>query len=135
MPERVVVVGGGLAGARTIEALRERGYAGSIVLVGTERHLPYDRPPLSKAILMGKLDASTLPTSYDGVELRLGETATGLREGLLETDQATYDFDALVIATGARPMTLPGSEEVVHLLRTIDDSLRIRAWLQPGAIA
>ncbi|HEX4655821.1 MAG TPA: FAD-dependent oxidoreductase, partial [Streptosporangiaceae bacterium] len=59
-PERVVVVGGGLAGLRTIEELRARGYAGAVTLVGAEKRPPYDRPPLSKRLMMGELADTTL---------------------------------------------------------------------------
>ena len=85
LPGAVVVVGGGLAGAKTVEALRDQGYAGRLVLVGAENDLPYERPPLSKGYLLGTAsfeDARVHPAEwYDehDVELRLGVRATAVR--------------------------------------------------------
>lgn len=132
-PERVVVVGGGLAGLRTIEELRARGYAGAVTLVGAEKRPPYDRPPLSKRLMMGELADTTLRDDLDalGGELRLGETATGLEPGLLRTDQREHGFDRLVLATGTTPVALPGTGRQ-RFLRTLDDALTLRALLRPG---
>jgi 3-phenylpropionate/trans-cinnamate dioxygenase ferredoxin reductase subunit len=137
-PEHVVVAGAGLAGLRTIEELRDRGYAGRVTLVGAEARLPYDRPPLSKKVLAGELDDTTLRPDLDALDVRarLAETATGLAAGVLETTTAAggsarYEFDALVLATGARPVTLPGPGRQ-HVLRTLDDALALRALLAPG---
>ena len=83
----VVVVGASLAGVNAIEGLRERGFTGAITLVGAERHLPYDRPPLSKEALSDGLDPERLalrpPQWYEeqGVTLRLGEPARALEPG------------------------------------------------------
>ncbi|HEY6479396.1 MAG TPA: FAD-dependent oxidoreductase [Streptosporangiaceae bacterium] len=137
-PEHVVVAGAGLAGLRTIEELRDRGYAGRVTLVGAEARLPYDRPPLSKKLMTGELDDTTLRPDLDalGVRARLGETATGLAGGVLTTASAAgeagrYEYDALVLATGASPVTLPGDGRQ-HVLRTLDDALDLRARLRPG---
>ena len=137
-PEHVVVAGAGLAGLRTIEELRDRGYAGRVTLVGAEARLPYDRPPLSKKLMIGELDDTTLRPDLDalGVQARLAETAVGLADGVLATataagDTGRYDFDALVLATGASPVTLPG-DGPQHVLRTLDDALELRARLRPG---
>ncbi|WP_018501941.1 NAD(P)/FAD-dependent oxidoreductase [Parafrankia discariae] len=130
--DRVVVVGGGLAGGRAVVELRAQGFAGAITLVGAEEHRPYDRPPLSKAVLSGRTDDTTLPVDLDGVELLLGRRATGLRPGVLETDGGTVEFDGLVLATGAAPVRLPGPG-TQRVLRTIDDALALRAALTPGA--
>jgi 3-phenylpropionate/trans-cinnamate dioxygenase ferredoxin reductase component len=131
--ERVVVVGAGLAGLQSVFALRDLGYTGDLVLLGGETWPPYDRPPLSKAVLLGDADDSTLP--FDAtelkVEVRLGEYATGLRPGAVETTSGELGYDGLVLATGAEPIRLPG--EGAAYLRTRDDSLRLRARLQPGA--
>src|SRR5437660_8979678 len=98
-PERVVVAGAGLAGLRTIEELRRRGYEGGVTLVGAEPRLPYDRPPLSKKLMIGALDDTSLHASLDSlrVSLRLAECATGLADGALATDRAELPFDALVL--------------------------------------
>ena len=132
-PERIVVVGGGLAGLRTAEELRARGYAGAVTLVGAEHRPPYDRPPLSKRLMSGQVDDTTLREDMDslGLEVRLGETATGLDEGVLRTDRDEHRFDRLVLATGATPVGLPG-EGRQRLLRTMDDALALRARLRPG---
>ncbi len=130
--ERVIVVGAGQAGGRACEELRRAGYAGVITLVGAERHRPYDRPPLSKGVLAGKVDDTTFPIDLDGVELLLGRRATGLRPGVVETDEGPLDYDGLVIATGADPVTLPGDGRQ-RVLRTIDDALELRKELVPGA--
>ena len=132
-PERIVVVGGGLAGLRTVEELRARGYAGQVTLVGAETRPPYDRPPLSKRLMAGELADSTLREDLAtlGMQLRLGETATGLSPGVLRTDRGEHRFDRLVLATGASPVALPGSGRQ-WFLRTLDDALALRALLRPG---
>ena len=101
----MVVVGGGLAGSRCVEELRTQGHRGRITLVGAERHLPYDRPPLSKDVLLGRTDDSTLDVDWEAldVDLRLGMRATGLRPGRLRTDAGDMAWDGLVLATGAAP--------------------------------
>lgn len=132
--ERVVVVGAGLAGGRTVVELREQGYTGQITLVGAEEHLPYDRPPLSKAVLTGRTDTTQLPyglDELDGVELLLGQPATGLEPGTVHTTAGPVNYDALVIASGSAPIRLPGSDSQ-RLLRTIDDARALRETLRPG---
>ncbi|MER6303146.1 FAD-dependent oxidoreductase [Kitasatospora sp. NPDC001539] len=131
--DRVVVVGAGLAGAQCALKLRQGGWRGRITLVGEETHAPYDRPPLSKDVLLGKADATTLDIDYGqlGIELLLGRRATGLAAGVLRTDGGDLPYDALVIATGATPRALPGAERA-HLLHTLDDALALRALLRPG---
>jgi 3-phenylpropionate/trans-cinnamate dioxygenase ferredoxin reductase component len=132
-PERIVLAGGGLAGLRTLEVLRARGYSGAVTLVGAEKRLPYDRPPLSKRVMLGELEDTTLREDLDGLggEVRLGETATGLEPGLLRTDQGEHRFDRLVLATGATPVALPGTGPQ-RFLRTLDEALTLRALLRPG---
>jgi 3-phenylpropionate/trans-cinnamate dioxygenase ferredoxin reductase component len=132
-PERIVVAGGGLAGLRTVEELRARGFAGQVTLVGAETRPPYDRPPLSKRLMAGELADTTLREDLAtlGMQLRLGETATGLSPGVLRTDRGEHRFDRLVLATGATPVALPGSGRQ-WFLRTLDDALALRALLRPG---
>jgi 3-phenylpropionate/trans-cinnamate dioxygenase ferredoxin reductase subunit len=138
-PGDVVVAGAGLAGLRTVEELRDRGYDGRLTLVGAESRLPYDRPPLTKKLMTGELDDTTLRPDLAALDVRarLGETATrvetdtGVAAGVLATDGGEYPFDALVLATGASPVRLPGPGSQ-HVLRTLDDALRIRALLRPG---
>ncbi|MFC7504967.1 NAD(P)/FAD-dependent oxidoreductase [Nocardioides sp. CPCC 206347] len=147
-PRRLVVVGASLAGLRAVEAARKTGFDGEIVLIGAEEHLPYDRPPLSKAFL-GAADESgelaevpffrTEETLRDelGVDVRLGSPATALdtvaRRVTVGGDQIAYD--ALVIATGAHARLLPGTDGLdgVYPLRTLDDSLAVRDKLEAGA--
>jgi len=132
-PERIVVVGGGLAGLRTVEELRARGFAGQVTLVGAETRPPYDRPPLSKRLMAGELADTTLREDLAtlGMQLRLGETAAGLSPGVLRTDRGEHRFDRLVLATGATPVALPGRGRQ-WFLRTLDDALALRALLRPG---
>ncbi len=130
---RVVVVGAGLAGLRVTEELRQLGYDGELTLIGAENRPPYDRPPLSKKLLTGEIDDTGLRPDLDalGVALRLGESATELGEHSVRTDVAEYPWDALVLATGATPVRLPG-DGPQQVLRTADDALRLRAQLTPG---
>jgi 3-phenylpropionate/trans-cinnamate dioxygenase ferredoxin reductase component len=132
-PARVVVVGAGLAGLRTVEELRARGFGGAVTLIGAEDRPPYDRPPLSKKVMTGELDDTSLRADLESlsVDFRPGETAVGLGDHRLRTDAAEYEWDALVAATGAEPVRLPGSGPQ-HVLRSADDALRLRALLTPG---
>ncbi|MFD7973300.1 NAD(P)/FAD-dependent oxidoreductase [Streptomyces clavifer] len=135
-PRRVVVVGAGMAGVQTAVALREQGFAGPVTLFGAEPHQPYDRPPLSKAVLLGKAEDSAFDVDFEALDitLRLGLDVTGLRAAAheLDTPDGPVPYDVLVLATGAEPLVLPGSEGVpgVHLLRTLDDAERLRPVLE-----
>jgi NADPH-dependent 2,4-dienoyl-CoA reductase/sulfur reductase-like enzyme len=132
-----VVVGGGLAGLESIVALRKAGHDGALTLVSAERHPPYDRPPLSKEILRGEARQSRLEVDWNelNVYLELGCRATGLEDGVLVTDRGRIDYDGLVIATGAAPIGMGSSSSgaPVHVLRTIEDALALRAALSSGA--
>ena len=138
--ERIAVVGASLAGLRAAESLRRLGYGGALVLVGAEKHLPYDRPPLSKELLQGRWEVDRIglrrqPYEELELDLRLGVRATALdlaaRE-LVLGDGVRAPFDALVLATGASPRRLRGQPDLpgVHLLRTLDDALALRAALE-----
>ena len=131
--ERVVIVGGGLAGSRAAAELRAKGYAGQLTMLGAEPHPPYDRPPLSKKLMMGELDSTSLDTDAAalGLDLRLSEAATGLDGPVVRSECGEYRFDRLIVATGAAPVLLPGPGRQ-HVLRTVDDALEIRAALQKG---
>ncbi|MFF3407892.1 NAD(P)/FAD-dependent oxidoreductase [Streptomyces sp. NPDC002742] len=132
---RVVVVGAGMAGVQTAVALREQGFRGTVTLIGAEPHQPYDRPPLSKAVLLGKAEGSAFDIDFEAldIDLWLGREALGVRPGDHELDTAAgpVPYDVLVVATGAEPIQLPGAEGVpgVHLLRTLDDADRLRPVL------
>ena len=133
-PERTVVTGAGLAGFRTVEELRRRGYSGQLTLIGAEDRPPYDRPPLSKRVLTDGIDPSLKAdfASLD-VDFRPGETAVAVEAAAtkLITNRGKYAFDHLVIATGSVPVTLPGPGPQ-RVLRTYDDALALRALLRPG---
>ena len=142
--DRVVIVGASLAGLRAAEELRTLGHDGSITLVGDEAHRPYDRPPLSKQVLAGtKPPESTalgvVSGDVDALDLdwRLGQSATGLDladSTVLLGGGERLPYDGLVIATGASPKRLPGTDHLdgVRTLRTLDDCLAIRAELDAG---
>jgi NADPH-dependent 2,4-dienoyl-CoA reductase/sulfur reductase-like enzyme len=132
-----------MAGLRTCEALRQQGYTEPIVLIGSERHAPYTRPPLSKEVLRSEADVSkaTLRTADEiaalGIDLRLARSATGLdldgRRVQID-DGSELPFESLVIATGATPRRLPGAAFAhAHVLRGIDDCLELQAKLVDGA--
>lgn len=133
---RVVIAGAGMAGVQTAVALREQGFTGPVTLIGAEPHQPYDRPPLSKAVLLGNAEHSAFDIDFEALDLtlRLGLDVTGLRaaDHELDTPDGPVPYDVLVIATGAEPLVLPGSEGVpgVHLLRTLDDAARLRPVLE-----
>lgn len=135
--EQVSIVGASLAGLNAAEALRDEGFGGRITLVGDEPELPYDRPPLSKQLLTGEWDIDRLPLrsseEFDQLELEYlsGCSAAGLdlsARVLQLDDGAQLDFDGLIIATGATPLSLPFGQglEGVHTLRSQSDALRIR---------
>lgn len=139
--EDIVIVGASLAGLRAAEELREHGHAGTITVVGDEPHLPYERPPLSKQVLAGTQPAEVTalaPATGTLADLDLtwclGTSATGLdlagRSVQLGGGER-LPFDGLVIATGASPRRLPGTDHLdgVHTLRTLDDCAAIRAAL------
>ena len=140
--QSIHIVGASLAGIRAVEALRRRGYDGRVVLLGDEPYRPYDRPPLSKQVLAGDWDvdriALTKPEKWDELDLdfRPGVQATGfdLASRVLSTSDGDDTVDGLLIATGARCRTLPGTEAMagVHVLRSLDDTLALRAELDDG---
>ncbi|MFF5443597.1 NAD(P)/FAD-dependent oxidoreductase [Streptomyces sp. NPDC012888] len=131
----VVIVGAGMAGVQSAVALREAGFTGPVTLLGAEPHQPYDRPPLSKAVLLGKAEDSAFDVDFTGldIDLRLGVEVTALRpaDRELDTEAGPVPYEVLVLATGAEPLTLPGAAGVpgVHLLRTLDDAERLRPVL------
>lgn len=139
----VAVIGAGLAGLRTCEALRQHGYAEQIVLVGAEEHPPYSRPPLSKEVLRGEADPTSahLRTADElaalDLDLRLGVEATSLDVAGRRVhlgDGSTVHADDIVLATGADPRALPGiAGDNVHVLRGIGDCAALQADLRPGA--
>ncbi|MGH3096292.1 MAG: NAD(P)/FAD-dependent oxidoreductase [Streptosporangiales bacterium] len=131
--EHCVIVGAGLAGHSTAVALRGRGFTGRITLLGAEPHAPYDRPPLSKQLLRGEVDDTTLPADPAALDLdcRFGVRATGLSDGAVVTDAGEVAYDAVVLATGAAPVRLPGDPHQ-RTLRTVEDARALRSSLRAG---
>ncbi|TYL55034.1 hypothetical protein FXB39_05415 [Nocardioides sp. BGMRC 2183] len=144
-PQKIVVIGGGLAGATAITTLREEGYTGSITLVGAEQHLPYERPPLSKSYLAGdKAFSDALVHDqawYDDNDVRLltSTEATGIdlaARTVSVSGGETLSYDALLLAPGAEPRVpdLPGAGGASYL-RTVEDSDRIKEAFVAGGRA
>lgn len=139
---RVLIVGAGLAGARCAETLRAGGFDGDLRVVGAEPVPPYERPALSKEHLAGERDAAALELrsrsfwSEQNIELLLGRRALSVDVAArtVRTDAGEdLGWDALVLATGARPHMLPGwAGPGVHTLRTLGDAAGLRAELGPG---
>src|SRR6056297_381855 len=141
MSDPVVVVGAGLSALRTAESLRRNGYNGPIRVIGEEKHLPYNRPPLSKQALSGGIEPDELAfphrASISDVEWTLGVevVSSDFRSRTLTTDDgATISFGALVIASGIRPrrLPIPGPQDGRVLLRTIEDAHHLRNRLSAG---
>ncbi len=131
----IVIVGGGLAAARTAEQLRRAEYTGPILIVSDEVHLPYDRPPLSKELLRKEVDDTALKPRewYDekDITLRLGSAATGLdtaAQTVTLADGTVLGYDELVIATGLVPRRIPSFPDLegVRVLRSFDESMALR---------
>jgi 3-phenylpropionate/trans-cinnamate dioxygenase ferredoxin reductase component len=144
MFERIVIVGGGQAAMQAVDTLRRKGFTGTLTLIGDEPWPPYQRPPLSKKYLAGALERERLllrPLQFfaeHGVEAHLGHRVTDLapRERHVRLDDGrVVPYDALLLATGARPrrLAVPGTGLAgVHYLRSIADADRIRAECAPG---
>ena len=144
--EHIVVVGASLAGLRACETLRDEGFDARITLVGAEREIPYDRPPLSKKVLAGEWEPERIrlrkPDDFHslGLDLRLGVRATALDldARVVTVDDASNDstvaFDGLVIATGASPRRLPDQPALDGIveLRTLADSTDLRDRIADG---
>jgi NADPH-dependent 2,4-dienoyl-CoA reductase/sulfur reductase-like enzyme len=130
-----VIVGGGLAGARTAEQLRRSEYTGAITIVSDEVHLPYDRPPLSKEVLRKEVDDTALKPRewYDeqNITLRLGSAATALdtaKQTVTLADGEVIGYDELVITTGLVPRRIPAFPDLegIRVLRSFDESMALR---------
>jgi NADPH-dependent 2,4-dienoyl-CoA reductase/sulfur reductase-like enzyme len=144
--QRAVVVGAGLGGLRAAEALRTRGFAGEVVVVGDEPWAPYNRPPLSKEALATGLSHDALSfrvrAAASDVVWRHGESAVSAdleTRTVVLSHGEVLEYDALVAATGvsARRLPLPGPPPTAaagrHVIRTLDDAVALRAALVPGA--
>jgi 3-phenylpropionate/trans-cinnamate dioxygenase ferredoxin reductase subunit len=139
-----VIAGASLAGAKAAETLRDEGFDGSVVLIGSEDRRPYERPPLSKGYLLGKEEPDSAYVHAAGwyaehdVDLRLGVTVTSIDRAARQVSLSAgrpVSYDRLLITTGASPrrLQLPGSDlDGVVYLRTMDDSGRLKATLAGG---
>ena len=140
-PSRIVIIGASLAGATAALALREQGYEGQVVLIGKEEQRPYERPPLSKAILLGDAEepdwvGETNDYADKDITLLFGTEATAIdrQRKVVAAGGAEYPYDKLLIATGSSPRRLdvPGADlDGILTLRTLDDSYAIRERLKP----
>jgi len=142
-----IIVGGGLAGESAVEGIRERDKKGAILLVGSEKHLPYDRPPLTKKLWFGKKKVEDIflhdRKFYDqsGVTVASGLTVTSLDakgKTITADDGKKYRFQKLLLATGGAPRTLAipgGTLEGICYFRTLDDYLRLRTESTEGRSA
>ena len=143
MDDRIVILGAGQAGARLAEALRDGGHTGPVTLVGAEVHPPYERPQLSKEMLLDP-GASLTPIKpvagwgMAGIRLLTGMAVTGVdaaSRSVTLADGQVLRWDRLVFATGTRPRRLPlleaGPVPVLYL-RTVEDALDLRRRLRPG---
>ncbi|MFJ2197100.1 NAD(P)/FAD-dependent oxidoreductase [Streptomyces violaceusniger] len=143
-PADVLVVGASAAGLSTAEALRRKGFQGGLTVLGAEPHLPYDRPPLSKQVLSGawEPDRAFLRRSAElsalNAEFVLHDPAVGLDAEARTVHTASGGVlraEAIVVATGLRPRTFAGQDGLagVHVLRTLDDALALRAELMTSS--
>ena len=143
MSDRIVMVGGGLAAATAVKELRGNGFTGPITLLAEEAHPPYERPPLSKSVLLGEKEADSAivePREWyaeHDVDLRTGIRADRIDRAArtVHAGAEAFPYDRLLVATGARPRRLPmvdASGAPASYLRTMDDSIRLRGLFRPG---
>lgn len=144
MPQRIVIIGAGQAAAQAVATLRAEGYAGAIAMVGDEPYAPYQRPPLSKAYLMGTLERARLflrPDSFyreSDCELILGVAVRAIdrkARSVLLSDDRTLPYNMLLLATGTRVRRIkcPGAVLAgIHYLRSIEDVDDLNAVFQKG---
>lgn len=139
----IVIIGGGLAAAKAAEELREQGHTGPVTIVAGEPHRPYERPPLSKGVLLGKDDPDSVHVHDEGwydehdVALLTGTPASAidLAARQVSVGDQQLPYDRLLLATGAQPRRLPLVDDAgapVRYLRTIEDSAGLRADLADG---
>lgn len=144
MPENIVIIGAGQAGQQAVQSLRSEGFKGAITMVGDEDYPPYQRPPLSKAYLLGSFERPRLflkPDSFyeeAGCELLLSTSAKAIHRAdrtVELTDGRLLAYDKLLLATGARvrKLTCPGADlPGIHYLKTIADVDGLQAVFQAG---
>jgi 3-phenylpropionate/trans-cinnamate dioxygenase ferredoxin reductase subunit len=144
MTGTIIVVGAGLAGGTAVTELREQGYDGQVILIGSEPHPPYERPPLSKGYLLGNdpiEDALVHPGDWyveHDVDFRPASTVTGIDLGAhqVAVGEETLTYEKLLLATGSQPRRFRLAEESgtpTAYLRTIEDSDRLKVAIAAGA--
>ena len=143
----IVVIGAGQAGSSLVARLRKDGFAEDITLIGAEPHLPYQRPPLSKAYLLGEMELKRLflrPKSYyteNNITLRLGQCVTGIDPGAktVTIGDEVISYDELALTTGSDPRRLPvaigGNLDGVHVVRGLTHVDGMEPWVKEGARA
>jgi 3-phenylpropionate/trans-cinnamate dioxygenase ferredoxin reductase subunit len=150
MPEdayKYIIIGGGLAGASAVEGIRQIDKDGAILLIGDERHMPYDRPPLTKKLWFGNMAFEKVFLKDEafyksnGVALKLGVRAAGIyvkEKSVMDAAGGAYHYERLLVATGGAPRRLPipgGDLEGICYYRYLDDYLRVREKAVQGATA
>ncbi|HEY9312316.1 MAG TPA: FAD-dependent oxidoreductase [Williamsia sp.] len=149
MSAAIVIVGAGLGGARVVDDLRSEGYEGDLILIGKEDYAPYDRPPLSKAVLVGQQDRVDLkPDDFyveNKIDLRTGTQVTAIDTAAHTVtvrptgggESETIPYSSLILSTGLDPRSLPFAEGLagVHLLRTVDDAHALRSEIDAATRA
>jgi 3-phenylpropionate/trans-cinnamate dioxygenase ferredoxin reductase subunit len=142
-----IIVGGGLAGASAVQGIRERDMNGSVLLIGSEEFLPYDRPPLSKKLWLGKKKVEEIFVHdegfYDqnGVKLALGAEVVALdadQKTVTDDKGKSYRYEKLLLATGGVPRSLPipgGDLDGLYYYRYLDDYLQMRSEAAEGKSA
>ena len=142
MNQPLIIVGAGHAGGRAALTLREEGYAGRLILIGDEPHLPYERPPLSKGLLQGSIDLAgcslcdSARLAELGIEHIAGNPVSQLdpaQHRLQLADGQWLGYAGLLLATGGRARRLPQEQANVRYLRTHDEALALKSALRPGA--
>jgi len=137
MPQyKYLIIGGGMTADAAIGGIRQADPSGSIGLIGSEPHPPYNRPPLSKALWKGKtVDSIWRRTNHQGVDLHLGRSVTGLdvRQKLVVDDHGvTYAWEKLLLATGGVPRRFPFGDDHIIYYRSLDDYTRLRSLTEHG---
>jgi 3-phenylpropionate/trans-cinnamate dioxygenase ferredoxin reductase component len=133
---KYLIIGGGMTADAAIEGIRQVDPSGSIALIGSESHQPYNRPPLTKALWKGQtLDSIWRRTNREGADLRLGRTATALdvaQKRVTDDQGTTYTWEKLLLATGGTPRRLDAGGDRIIYYRTLDDYTRLRALTEHG---
>src|SRR5262245_21148852 len=133
---KYLIVGGGMTGDAAVQGIREVDPEGSIGLIGADPHPPYNRPPLSKGLWKGEPEATLdRGTRAAGVELMLGQTVVRVdpeKKRVADSRGTSYEYEKLLLATGAAPRKLLFGDDDIIYYRTLDDYRRLRALTEAG---